>query len=231
MTAATFSSALTKPASQVSRSAAVLAVAGATLSLLLLALLHVIRRDLNPEWHVLSEYAVGHYGWVMALYFFSVAGSCAALLVALVGYRINSAGARIGLVFLSGAAVGLTMAGLFPMDPITVSPDKATFSGTMHEVAGAIGVPCEVAAALVLSFVLRRSTLWTRVRVPMFTAAHLTWIFTVLLFVSLAFLMQRHAFEGPWMIGLANRLFMVAFACWIAIAAWPMLRAKGALNV
>ena len=231
MTAAALSSALTKPASPASRNAATAAMASAMLSVLLLALLHLIRRDLNPEWHVLSEYAVGNYGWVMALYFFSVAGSCVGLLIALVAYGINSVGARIGLVFLAGAALGLTMAALFPMDPITASPDKATFSGTMHEVAGAIGVPCEVVAALVLSFALRRSALWVRFHVPMFTAAHLTWIFTLLLFVSLAFLMQRHAFEGPWMIGLANRLFMIAFACWIVIAAWPMSRVKGAVNV
>lgn len=40
---------------------------GATV--LLLAALHVLSPEFSPSWRVISEYALGHYGWVLSLMF------------------------------------------------------------------------------------------------------------------------------------------------------------------
>jgi hypothetical protein len=205
------------------RAAARIAFAGGLLSLVLLAALHVLKPDLDPSWHVISEYAVGKHGWVMALCFLSLAIGSASLFVVLLP-QVRTIGGRIGLAFLSAAAVGLAMAAIFPMDPITVAPEDATASGRMHGVAGMIGVPGMVVAAVVLSYALRNKPLWAPYRLPLLALGHLTWVSFVLLFVFLAILMQRHAMSGPWVVGWANRLLMLSYDGWVMIAAWPAAR-------
>jgi hypothetical protein len=213
------------PVSPVSRTAARIAFAGGLLSLVLLAALHVLRPDLDPSWHVISEYAVGDYGSVMALCFLSLAVASASLFVALFP-QVRTVGGGIGLAFLLAAAVGLAMAAMFPMDPITVAREDATTSGRMHGVAGAIGVPSMVVTAVVLSYALRKKPLWAPFRLPLLALGHLTWVSFVLMFVFLAILMQRHTMSGPWAVGWANRLFMLAYGGWVMIAAWPAARIR-----
>ncbi len=206
-----------------------LAAAAATAGLVLLVVLHALRPDLNPAWHVLSEYGVGKDAWVMTLYFLCVAISCISLFVALFSKTRNLA-VRTGLAFLALAGLGLAMAALFPMDPITTSPDKATFSGMMHELAGTIGVPSQLLAAIILSCALARETLWRRLRVSMLVTASLSWLGVMLLMISIGVLMQHHTFGGPWMVGWANRLFMVAFAGWVIVASRPFAANNMALR-
>jgi Protein of unknown function (DUF998) len=213
------------PVSPVSRIAARIAFGGGLLGLVLLAGLHVLRPDLDPSWHVISEYAVGEYGWVMALCFLSLGVGSASLFVALFP-QIRTVGGGIGLAFLLAAAVGLAMAAMFPMDPITVAPEDATNSGRMHGVAGAIGVPSMVVTAVVLGYALRKKPVWAPFRLPLLALGHLTWVSFVLLFVFLAILMQRHTMSGPWVVGWANRVLMVAYDAWVMITAWPAARAR-----
>jgi hypothetical protein len=44
--------------------------------LILLAALHFIKPVLNPFWNMISEYEVGHDGWIMQLAFLCLALSC-----------------------------------------------------------------------------------------------------------------------------------------------------------
>ena len=45
--------------------AAWLAFASAGMFVVLLLLLHVVKSDLDPSWHFISEYAIGKHGWIM----------------------------------------------------------------------------------------------------------------------------------------------------------------------
>src|SRR5262245_50746108 len=93
--------------------AARIAIGAAVLAIAALVALHVLRPDVPPTSTMISQYALGRFGWVMALCFasFSVAG--ASLCIALFG-RAPSAHGLVGLAFLSLAAVGGAMAALFP---------------------------------------------------------------------------------------------------------------------
>ena len=62
-----------EPVTAISRSAALLALAGAATFAVLLAALHFLKPGLDPSWHFISEYAIGEYGWIMALAFLSLA--------------------------------------------------------------------------------------------------------------------------------------------------------------
>jgi len=199
-----------------------IAVAFGLASFVLMAALHALRPDLNPAWHVLSEYAVGKFGFLMALCFLCAGIAAASLIEPLLPYARGRAG-RAGLIFLGLASLGLLMAAVFPMDPITTSPDSATFSGTMHEIAGTIGVPAQVLAAIFITLTLRKNAVWWNVRAGLLALTHLTWIGVLLTFVFVAVLMQRHALGGWWMVGWANRLFMAAFCGWVIVAACPLM--------
>ncbi len=69
-----------RPVTEISRTAALLSFAAAAMFLVLLAALHFIKPELDPSWRVISEYALGDYGWIMMLAFLSLAVSCVALM-------------------------------------------------------------------------------------------------------------------------------------------------------
>src|SRR5262245_58805908 len=54
------------------RSTAYVALAAVAVFPTLVAVLHAIEPEFDPSWRMLSEYAIGHHGWVMALAFLSL---------------------------------------------------------------------------------------------------------------------------------------------------------------
>ena len=101
--------------------AARVAIGSAALALAALAALHLLKPDLHPSRTMISQYALGRFGWVMAVCFAVFGVGSASLFVALMPHA-PSLLARIGLAFLLIAAVGLVMAARFPMDPVSTSP-------------------------------------------------------------------------------------------------------------
>lgn len=67
----------------ISLTAARLSIAVAVATLVLLAALRVISPEIEPLWRIVSEYALGNYGWVLALLFLSWALTCVALFIAI----------------------------------------------------------------------------------------------------------------------------------------------------
>ncbi len=62
--------------------AAQIAAGAAVATILLLASLHVLSPEFAPSWRMVSEYAFGHYSWVLSLMFLSCGISSWALAVA-----------------------------------------------------------------------------------------------------------------------------------------------------
>ena len=105
--------------------------------LLLRGLLHVVRSDLDPSWHFISEYGIGPSGWLMQGAFLARAGANLALLFALRPSLRGVAGSLGALLFLVGTA-GTILGGLFVTDPIGTLPEAATAGGRMHALGGAL---------------------------------------------------------------------------------------------
>ena len=55
------------------RNAALVSSAGTTMFMVVLVVLHVLRPDLDPSWHFISEYELGPRGWLMHVAFISLA--------------------------------------------------------------------------------------------------------------------------------------------------------------
>src|SRR5829696_10456394 len=110
------------PIVAVQRVAAFTAAAAAGVAIASLGVLHMLRADMSPLSHMISEYALGEFGWLMALCFASFAVSSGSLVVALKGHVRTRTG-RIGLWFILLAAIGLAIAAIFPMDPASTRPE------------------------------------------------------------------------------------------------------------
>src|SRR5438477_4472190 len=79
--------------------AALLAMVAAAVTLLLLASLHVLSPEFDPSFRMVSEYALGHYGWVLSLMFLAWGLSAWALALALWS-QVKTRAGKVGLWFL-----------------------------------------------------------------------------------------------------------------------------------
>jgi len=173
---------------------------------------------------MISLYALGRHGWVMALCFAAFAAATACLFAALVAHVSWLLGG-IGLAFLLLAAIGLAMAARFPMDPASTPPAQMSFSGKMHGVSFLIGVPCQILSVLLLSVALGNETS---------NASPLLLGLTAVNWVSLGIMIAIMVMVGPGkapnpdgperFLGLPNRLFMVSYGMWLIAVAWPIAR-------
>ena len=205
------------------RKAAGLAFAGGLLALLLLAALHVLRPDLEPSSHVISEYALGLHAWLMAASFLALAAGCAGTLAVLFP-RLTTTAGRAGLISMSAAAVGLTLAAFYPMDPIATGHTNPSFSGQMHGVAAMIGNPGFMIGAVLLTIALRRTSGWAEVFVPLVVATILIWLSFAFMMTAIAGMSEGSTDMGA--IGWPNRLLWAAYCAWVMLVVWPALKSR-----
>lgn len=226
--AAVTSTSTAKPVTASSQTAAHLSFGAAALSLVLLAALHVIKPELDPSWRLVSEYAIGQYGWVMVLSFLALALSCASLCAAIRSH-VRTRGGRVGLTFLLICATGLTIAASFTMDPITASKNDLTTHGNLHGLGALLGIPGFPIAATLISWSLARNRAWSWARRSLLWAAALNWISHLVFGVSMAVMLPRNDGEfGPdVLIGWPNRLIMVANYGWLMVVAWRAAQVQG----
>ncbi|HKW73441.1 MAG TPA: DUF998 domain-containing protein [Candidatus Dormibacteraeota bacterium] len=87
--------------------ASVLAIGSAALAVMLLASLHVLSPEYSPAWRMISEYANGHYPWVLSLMFIAYGLGILSLAYA-IRKQTSTRASKAGLVLLavSGIAAG-----------------------------------------------------------------------------------------------------------------------------
>jgi hypothetical protein len=196
-------------------------VGAAALAIIALAALHLLKRDIHPSRTMISQYALGRHGWLMAVCFTAFGIASASLAVAL---RTSDAPASpVGLGLLLLAAICLVMAGVFPMDPVSTPEAQRSFSGKMHGVAFLAGVPGQLVAPVLLSLALRHDP--THMWRALLALAALTWISFLVMIAIMLIVGPGKAPDpnGPErFLGVPNRLFMVAYGLWLLVAAWPM---------
>lgn len=207
-----------------------LALFAAVATILLLASLHVLSPEFDPSWRMVSEYAFGHYGWVLSLMFLCWGVSSWALAFA-IWSQIKTKGGKVGLWFLVISGIGEAMASVFD-----VTHDIG------HGVAGLLGVGGFPVAALLLSVALGRTQAWRRARRTLLFIANLSWISVVLLAATLLLMtmqvarangghLPEHAPKSlpPGVLGLdgwANRLIVLSYCLWVFVAACHAIKLR-----
>jgi hypothetical protein len=210
--------------------AAWLAIIMTAATIVLLASLHVLSPELAPSWRMVSEYAFGHYGWVLSLMFLSWGISSWALAVALWS-QVKTRAGKVGLWLLVVAGIGEAMASVFD-----VTHD------TGHSIAGLLGVGGFPLAALLLAVSLGHVQEWRGARKTLLWIANSSWISVLLLVAALVLMtmqltqvngghLPQHAPKSlpPGVLGLdgwANRLIVLSNCLWVIVAAWQAIKLR-----
>ena len=134
--------------------AAGLAIAASAGAVLFLGSLHALSPEFDPSWRMVSEYANGHYGWVLSLMFAFWAMGTWALAYAIRSVAKTTAG-KIGLIFLVIAGIGEAMGAAFDIN------------NPVHDLAGFIGVGSLPIAAMLISVRLGRTEVWSAAKKPL----------------------------------------------------------------
>jgi hypothetical membrane protein len=200
---------------QVSRStSAALATAAIvcfTYSALALLLLHLLRPDYAPATNFISNYAVGRYGWIMTTWFLAM--SCGLLTLAMGLYRndLRSVVARLGLLLLVVASIGLVVSAIYPTD---VPGAPSTRSGDIHDMSFLVNVGSIFMATVLLSLSFGNHLAWRSYR-------RTAWTLTAL--ILLGFAVQFLTLHKGMPYGLANRFFVVVLLAWLFAVSFRLL--------
>jgi hypothetical protein len=213
------------PAAISTRAARLALVATVSYQILLIALI-VLRPDLAPSWHTVSEWAIGPYGWIMSGAFLLSALSYAALLVMLKSQLHGSLG-RVGLGILLICALGATGVGIFTTDPMPLQPPLST-RGTLHVIFGTSQLVLLPFAALFINLSLARNNeAWRSARRVLLRTAGLP----LFGFVSFAVYSAIFVFPlgpdayGPGVnIGWPPRFAFLTYMLWVVILCWQATR-------
>ncbi|MGI8854131.1 MAG: DUF998 domain-containing protein [Thermomicrobiales bacterium] len=99
--------------------------------------LHLLRRDLNPATHYISEYAVGRYGWLMASALVILGIGTLSLAFCLARTTDTGLVARAGIIFLGISGVSTILTGLFRTD---IAGHGPTLAGRIHGRAALVAI-------------------------------------------------------------------------------------------
>jgi Protein of unknown function (DUF998) len=220
--------------SRIMEAAAWLAILATGAAILLLASLHILSPEFSPSWRVISEYAFGHYGWVLSLMFLS-SGIGTWALAAAIWSQVRTTAAKVGLWFLLISGTGSAMASVF---------DVTHEIG--HGIAGLLGVLGFPIAALLLSVDLGRQETWKPARRALLWIANLSWISIMLLVATLAIMtMQMARLNGGHLPqhapkslpqgvlaldGWADRLIVLSDWAWVLVARWRAIQVRRAAS-
>lgn len=206
--------------------AAWLTIVASVSALALLVALHALSPEFDPSWRVVSEYANGHYGWVLASMFIALAVSSWALTYALCPILKGVAG-RVGLGFLIAAGVGEALAAAFDINH------------PLHGLAGLLGAAGLPVAAMLITVSVRRSQRSFGAEKIVLWLANLNWILVLTLIASLVLLFVTFTRAGGHvptgggtlpigtklptgaiaLVGYVNRLMVLVNCAWMMLAA------------
>ena len=130
--------------------AASAAIAAAVLALIALAALHILKPEVSPSRNMISQYALGRHGWVMALFFGAFAAASACLSAALSSMRKRSR-VESAWRFSWALPLGWRWRHASRWTRVGTPRERVSFSGKMHGVAFLVGVPCQLLAVVLLS--------------------------------------------------------------------------------
>ncbi len=184
------------------------AIACFVYSLFVLLLMHVLRPDYTPASHMISDYGVGRYGWMMATAFLAMSGGCLMLMLGLVRSGPASGAARFGTLLLGIASIGLVVSAIFPTD--LEEATSRTQTGNIHDISFLVNVGSLLLATTVLSASFGRHPRWRPYRRTSITLTSLVVVAFVLQFITL----HRGA---PY--GLTNRFFVAVLFAWFLATA------------
>jgi hypothetical protein len=194
--------------------------------LAILCLLHILEPEFNPP-HLISEYQLGRFAWLMSLAFFSLGGASLAVL-AVVRQGLKTRLGRLGGGWLLVVGLAYFVAGLFPPDP------SRYVVGLLHGIAGLIVIFSSPIVFTLITRDLLRGGMHPLDGAGAFGARLITWAAGLAwlgLLLFCAFLTIFRVKAGPEatiqntaspeaiIAGWTNRFLIVSYVAWLLAAA------------
>ena len=191
--------------------AAVTALVAGGITVGLIAILHVLEKEYDPSWRMISEYSLGRYGWVMRLAFVTMALSLAATCVAL--WPFGGA----GTIGLAAVALGAFGAAFIDADPIMTPRTQATRVGRAHTVLGGVMLAGFPPAAVLAGVGVAPALGWTLAIASAVPLTGLVW------FLIAAAPARGQGGSPEIRIGWPDRFCLLAYLAWVVLAAVEVL--------
>jgi hypothetical protein len=174
----------------------------ALLDLVSLALLHLLRLDVDPVTRPTSDYAIGDWGWLTLTATVGVALAAAGILGLVHRALPSTTPLRFGLRLLGLFVVVKAVQAFFQID----DPGDPTPTGLIHNVLGNLAFFALPPAAWLIA------TAWTSAGRPWGTA--LKWLAVALVVATVAVLAI-----GTDAFGITQRVYLVLASLWLALSA------------
>jgi hypothetical protein len=201
---------------------------------LMLALLHFLEPEFNLSGHLISEYELGRYGWLMTLAFWSL-GAASLFLAHSIRDDLRGTAGTFGFWWLLVIALAYFGAGIFypdqstgglglPLNPADFKRGEIapTLNATLHGVAGIIVILSSPIVFTLLRRGLAKNPKWVSSMRNINWATVGAWI--GLLLFPLAMILytvaqQPGGFDWRIKVSFVNRLMILSYAAWLAIVA------------
>lgn len=179
--------------------AATISLVGVGTFMVGVALLHLLKRDLSPTQHFVSEYALGDFGWIQRIDFLAVGVGAIALALAL--RRVVKNPGRIAPIFIGCFGVSAVLVAFVQID----GPQPITAEGQAHEMISAIGFVLLLTGMFVMAKKFRSDAAWSALRRP-------TIAWAVIACTTFVFMMVLG--------GIGQRIFIAACFSWMLAMAY-----------
>ena len=192
----------------------------ASLFLIILALLHFLKPELQPHWRMISEYEIGRFGWLMQAAFFCWGLSVFALLM-VIWPSLESMGGLIGRWWFVVIGLALIGAGIFKTNAIT--DESTNLPNTLHALCGVLVILTFPIAATLTQQSLLQNAAWMTAHTPLLVGTSVIWIGMISFFASIIIsrrLDPSAGRVGPHVyLGWPNRFMVFTYALWLIIVA------------
>ena len=191
------------------RTKATLAIGLCVAFLAILSVLHVLEPEFNPP-HLISEYQLGRFGWLMSLAFFCLGAASLALFAAA---RQGIHTRRFGTWGLLIIGIAYFCAGIFPPDP------KWFVGSLLHGIGGLIVIFGSPTVFTLVSKGFVRNEASASAARPLIWTAALTWLSLSLFYGSIIAFGGAPRSDGI-VVGWTNRILITTFVLWFLVAAF-----------
>lgn len=186
---------------------ALIAMGGIMYFVVAVVALHVLRPELNPISHAVSNYAIGPFGFLMTSAFFTLALSEFALALGLARSLTTSRGALLSMLLLNLAGAGMVFTGIFPGDVKSLHP-PATTTAVIHWISASISFLSLMIATFLLSNCYKTDVRWQSFH-------HLAFVLAVTIVLALG-MFGILAIAG-W-VGVGERIYIATSVLWLLLA-------------
>lgn len=185
-----------------------IALAGIAYYIIVFIALHFLRPDVNPIRQFTSDYSFGPFRILMITAYFSMSLGSLALVIGLYQGIAQQARSLFGLVFLGVWAVGLIIAGIFPLDP---NAAEQTIAGTIAQVNAPLHVLSLAVGAILISRLFKHDDQWRSLHGAALTLSLIMLILFIVVGITTA--------TGAEIAGFGQRFFIAATLTWLSLTA------------